>query len=227
MQSVLVLDTSGAGLSMGLSLPDGRLLKCRRSRAQRQDQQLWPSLEDLLRRSGLKLQDLGGLAAVRGPGRFTGVRIGLAFSVVLGRCLGRPAVGLTGLEILAFEAAPGVAPGGRLLALISAERDEIFWQLFSFDQGRPRPDGEPRWSSFAELPKPDSSAALFLAGAPAEKASAAMAGSRVVVAQGPSLKALAALARQRLAALPKGSAGSDLVPLYLKPAKYELLGLGK
>ncbi|HXV75448.1 MAG TPA: tRNA (adenosine(37)-N6)-threonylcarbamoyltransferase complex dimerization subunit type 1 TsaB [Candidatus Polarisedimenticolaceae bacterium] len=66
---------------------------------------------------------LDGFVATRGPGSFTGVRIGLGIVRGLGLAADRPCAGVATLDSLA--AAFGPAEGERL-ALISAGRGEIF-----------------------------------------------------------------------------------------------------
>ena len=123
---LLVIDTTGPTLSLGLD--DGRRLRrASRTMPAKHDRHLWPLLDRLLARSGRSLTDIELVAAARGPGRFTGVRIGLAFATILAKSLGRPAVGPTTLEALAHAAGEGLPSGTRRAALTPAVRFCFTW----------------------------------------------------------------------------------------------------
>ena len=54
---------------------------------------IMPSLDDLLAKTGLMPQELGGLTVALGPGSFTGIRIGLSIIKGLSESLDIPVVG--------------------------------------------------------------------------------------------------------------------------------------
>ena len=69
---------------------------------------LLPMVEDLLKNTETKLADVDAVAVARGPGSFTGIRIGVA--AVKGLCWGaqKPAIGVSTLAAMAWN---GVAAG--------------------------------------------------------------------------------------------------------------------
>jgi len=68
-----------------------------------QAEHLIPMIEDLLLRNNLTLKDIERIATTRGPGSFTGVRIGLATARTLGLALSVPVLGFSTLEVLLNE----------------------------------------------------------------------------------------------------------------------------
>ena len=97
---LLAVDTST--LTMGLALYDG---------AQVIAESLWqtkthhtielaPAVDDLLKRCGVKPVDLTVLACALGPGSFTSLRIGLAFTKGLALSLKVPLLGIPTLDFL-------------------------------------------------------------------------------------------------------------------------------
>ncbi len=90
----------------------------------------------LLSFGGYTMEDLGLIVFGRGPGTFTGVRIGLA--TVKGMALAQdiPVIGISSLEALAFSS--GIT--GTVAALIDARRRELFFCLYRVFQDR---DGWP------------------------------------------------------------------------------------
>jgi tRNA threonylcarbamoyladenosine biosynthesis protein TsaB len=106
----------------------------------RHAEELGPRLVELLGEAGLAAGDLQQLAVDVGPGRFTGLRVGLATVRGLAFALGIPVVAATSLEILAAGAigddgSVGAGPGDSVTAVIDARRQEVFQQTFA--AGRP------------------------------------------------------------------------------------------
>ncbi|GFK92886.1 tRNA threonylcarbamoyladenosine biosynthesis protein TsaB [Fundidesulfovibrio magnetotacticus] len=91
----------------------------------RMNELLAPAAMELLdRRSGATLQ---GVACVRGPGSFTGVRLGLAFAT--GLCLARtlPMAGLDHLPLLALRAPRGY---GEVHVVTHSRTGQVYHQAF-------------------------------------------------------------------------------------------------
>ena len=96
---ILALDSATAGVSLAL-WRDGAVLASDAADAGRSDA-LPAAVAALMARAGLGLAALDRLAVTIGPGRFTGLRAGLAFMRGLALALDRPLIGLTTLEALA------------------------------------------------------------------------------------------------------------------------------
>ncbi|MEM9133890.1 MAG: tRNA (adenosine(37)-N6)-threonylcarbamoyltransferase complex dimerization subunit type 1 TsaB [Actinomycetota bacterium] len=94
----------------------------------RHSEELTPLVQAALADAGAAVGDLELLAADIGPGRFTGLRVGLATVRTLALAAELPVVGLTSREVLA--AAEQERP---LLAVIDARRAEVFQQRFDAD----------------------------------------------------------------------------------------------
>lgn len=87
---------------------------------------LYTHLERLLAKHGWKAKELDCLAATSGPGSFTGVRVGLAAVKGLGEALGKPVVGVSNLQAIAwFGRAPLRA------TVLDARRGEVYGAVYS------------------------------------------------------------------------------------------------
>jgi len=193
--NLLAVDAAGETLSVALRA-GGRVLTA--SRKGKHDETLLPAAESLLRRASVSWKDLDAVAAATGPGRFTGIRIGLSFAAAAGFQLGVPALGVSRLEALALR-----SDGERVLAALPGWKGEVYHQEFCRYRGRfLRAAGEPaiapaeRWE--------------------AERAAAERRGLTVAHAEADARDLLAA-AEALLAAKRK----APLEPFYLKPAGYE------
>ncbi len=87
---------------------------------------LMPAVEEMLRGLALGPEDIEAVAVSRGPGGFTGLRIGIVTAVMWARARGVPLLGVGTLEALA-----AAADAGRLvLPLLDAHRGEVAGALY-------------------------------------------------------------------------------------------------
>ncbi len=97
-----------------------------------QSEALVPLIQDAIKDSGFGFDDIDLIVTTRGPGAFTGLRIGLSTAKSLALALDIPLVGLTTLEILArqYLAEKDLTKGQALAALIETKREDFYVQLF-------------------------------------------------------------------------------------------------
>lgn len=131
--SILAMDTAGAGCSAAL-WRNGRVIASRvevmrRGHAER----LVPMIEAVMAEASLAYGDLDCLAVTRGPGGFTGVRIGLATARALALACGCPLVGVSNFLVLAATARAEAPPDGSLAVVIDAKRHDLYVQAFAPD----------------------------------------------------------------------------------------------
>jgi tRNA threonylcarbamoyladenosine biosynthesis protein TsaB len=88
---------------------------------------LLPAVDEMLRSLGLTRDAVGGVAVSRGPGGFTGLRIGIATAAAWARSARIPLIGVDTLEGLALAAAGGA---GWILAALDAHRGEVAAALY-------------------------------------------------------------------------------------------------
>jgi tRNA threonylcarbamoyladenosine biosynthesis protein TsaB len=133
--AILVLDTSGLDLAAALVRPGrpGSSTLVHRSDAP-PSEKLRPVVLRLLEWEGISRSDLVGLAVVRGPGSFTGLRVGLSFGLGLAASLGLPTAGIGTLEALA-EAARAELGEGRVATFLSTGSRRREWYAARFRVG--------------------------------------------------------------------------------------------
>lgn len=114
---------------------------------------LLPALAALLERAGARLGDVSRVAALAGPGSFTGIRVGLATAWGFARSLRVPLETVGSLEALA-ETARGTGET-RVSAWLPAERGDVYAATYDLSGDRARLEGEERIvaaSAAASLP---------------------------------------------------------------------------
>lgn len=134
--NLLAVDTTGEPLSLALRAGE-KVYRFHKKLARPHDETLLPQIDKLLARAGVELKRLDAVAAASGPGRFTGIRIGMAYATVAAGALKIPALAVSRLEAAAWKVS------GRLIcAVVPGWRDEKFYQVF---RGR-APAAPPVWS---------------------------------------------------------------------------------
>jgi tRNA threonylcarbamoyl adenosine modification protein YeaZ len=126
------------------------------------NEKLLPSIDWLLTESGIERGAIDLFAVTRGPGSFTGVRIGLATIQGLALAIGRPVCAMSTHEAIALgEGTPPehpIASLERILVWDDAGRGEIY---LSFFEGR-RQIVAPRLATVAERDELARTAALVI-----------------------------------------------------------------
>lgn len=110
--------------------------------------ELSPGVNELLRRCGVRPNDLQALGVAVGPGSFTSLRIGLAMVKGMALALRIPVVGIPTLDALA-EAQP--VRDVQLVALLQAGRGRLAVVWYESSSGRWRSRGEPQVTTAEEL----------------------------------------------------------------------------
>jgi len=92
----------------------------------------------VIKHSGLNLSDLNGFAVTRGPGSFTGLRIGISSVKGFAAARGKPIAGVSSLDALASQ----VSFSPHLIcSLIDARRDEVYSSKYRYKDGNLKKEG--------------------------------------------------------------------------------------
>lgn len=140
--TALALDTGSPLVSVAVSV-DGEIVAERSTDARHSSSRLLKLIDDCLNRARIGPQALDVLVGVRGPGSFTGLRVGLATLQGMRMALGIQASTVTTFEVLAAVAD---RESRRVIACVDALRDE--WMIQMFESGSSvEPPQQPRlWS---------------------------------------------------------------------------------
>lgn len=126
--------TARVGVAVGRVGTDGSvtvLAEVTSADERRHAEDATPLMLEALKLAGVTVQDIGRLAVDVGPGRFTGLRVGLSTVRALAFALDLPVTGVSSLELLAAEQGPTVEVP--VAAIIDARRNEVFQQLYGPD----------------------------------------------------------------------------------------------
>ena len=131
---VLAFESSAKAASVALC-KDGQLLsQYSQCTALTHSRTLLPMAEDLLKNAELSLDAVDLFAVAHGPGSFTGIRIGVSTVKGLAWATGKPCVGVSTLEAMAWH---GLAAGGVICPVMDARRQQVYNALFRIVDGKP------------------------------------------------------------------------------------------
>jgi tRNA threonylcarbamoyladenosine biosynthesis protein TsaB len=148
MPMLLAIDTATRVISLALHNGSRIIAEASWETANHHTVELAPAVDDMLKRAGLKPEDLRVVAVALGPGSFTGLRIGLGLAKGLATALDIPLIGVPTLEILA---AAQPLFDGTLVALLQAGRGRICVQDFELVAEGWQPRNEPVIMSWDNL----------------------------------------------------------------------------
>ena len=128
--NLLALETSTEACSV--ALVHGEQIIARSEIAPRRHAELvLPMADALLAEAGLSRHALDCIAVGRGPGAFTGVRLGVSLAQGMALALNLPVVTVSSLLALALEAPPD--DEAAILAVIDARMGEVYAACFRYD----------------------------------------------------------------------------------------------
>lgn len=221
---LLAFDTSMQACSAAVlidSKPAGEVVAAHRFEAMSQGhaERLLPMIGEVLDEAGLDISDIDRIAVTRGPGSFTGVRIGVATARALALATGAEAIGESSLRVIAadyLEQSESLTAEAFAIA-IDARRGQVYFQLFAGLEPRSEPLALSPCDAARLLPLGQRVTLLGSGGAlliEAAEASLRGALSLAPFRDGNPLPRAAALARL---ARHLPSATAPLSPLYLRP----------
>ncbi|HXD40374.1 MAG TPA: tRNA (adenosine(37)-N6)-threonylcarbamoyltransferase complex dimerization subunit type 1 TsaB [Ramlibacter sp.] len=141
--NLLAFDTSTEAMSVavrrGGSSPE--LLVHEAAGGSQASTALIPAILDLLGRAGLRLGQLDAIVFGRGPGSFTGLRT--ACSVAQGLAFGADVPVLAADTLMAVAEEARYREGAtRVVAVLDARMDEVYWANYAYEAGCWRQQGE-------------------------------------------------------------------------------------
>lgn len=94
--------------------------------ARNHSEKIMPVIEEAFSKTNLKLTDMDLIVCDKGPGSFTGIRIGVGTVLAFQDSLNIPCIGISSLESLAYN----VENSGIICSLIDAKNNNVYFGLF-------------------------------------------------------------------------------------------------
>jgi tRNA threonylcarbamoyladenosine biosynthesis protein TsaB len=138
---ILAVDSSSMSGSVALSHGSTPVAEVFLQVGKTHSEILLEQIDRLIAQAGWTAADLDLLAAVTGPGSFTGLRIGVATIKGLAQALNKPVVGVSSLQAVAMNLPLVHTP---VCAFLDARKKEVYAQLFNWQGDEPVPQEQAR-----------------------------------------------------------------------------------
>ncbi|MBP6556856.1 MAG: tRNA (adenosine(37)-N6)-threonylcarbamoyltransferase complex dimerization subunit type 1 TsaB [Flavobacterium sp.] len=134
MNYILNIETATKNCSVSLAL-NGETVLCKEIAEQGYShaEKLHVFIEEILKESGINLRELKAVAVSKGPGSYTGLRIGVSTAKGLCYALGIPLIAVDTLQVLAQKVA---VEKGVIVPMIDARRMEVYSAVFDNNHQR-------------------------------------------------------------------------------------------
>lgn len=149
MKTILAIETSCPFLNVALSTHKGKIVEAYSRMPLQHSENLIPLIDKLLKKERITADQIDAFAIDRGPGSFTGLRIG--FSLLKGFLAVRkkPCYGALSLDMIAANVE--LDEGSRLGVLIDARRDAIYSRFYRRQREEWIAEGRSKLLSLPEL----------------------------------------------------------------------------
>ncbi len=127
MKMQLAIDTSTNTASLALVQDDEVLAELTWRCGQNHSTQLLPNLSHLINQTKVSLQSASCIIVARGPGSYNGLRVGISTAKGLAYSLGIPIIGVSTLEVAAYQQAGRGLP---VCPIFGAGRGEIATAMY-------------------------------------------------------------------------------------------------
>jgi tRNA threonylcarbamoyladenosine biosynthesis protein TsaB len=125
---ILNIETATKNCSVSLA-KNGKTVLCREIAEQGYShaEKLHVFIEEILKETGITVQDLNAISVSKGPGSYTGLRIGVSTAKGLCYALEIPLISVDTLQVLAKKA---TVENGMIVPMIDARRMEVYSAVF-------------------------------------------------------------------------------------------------
>lgn len=130
---ILAVDSSGLVASVAVLEDDNLIAEYTVNYKKTHSQTLLPMLDEIIRMTDTDLNAIDAIAVAKGPGSFTGLRIGSATVKGLGFALDKPVIGIPTIEGLAMNL---YGTSALVCPLMDARRNQVYTGIYKFQQGR-------------------------------------------------------------------------------------------
>lgn len=130
--TILALDTATEACSVALQHHE-KLTALNEISPRSHTQRILPMIDELLNRVNIKINQVDFLVFGRGPGSFTGVRVGVSVAQGLAMGANLPVIAVSNLKAMAEEAYQKLG-AKKVIALIDARMNEVYFAQFEKEE---------------------------------------------------------------------------------------------
>lgn len=130
--TILAIDSSGLVASVAIMTEEAMLAEYTVNYKKTHSQTLLPMIDEIVTMLEIDLKNIDAIAIAKGPGSFTGLRIGSATAKGLGLALDKPIIEIPTLDALAYNV---FSLDSVICPLMDARRNQVYTGLYAFKEG--------------------------------------------------------------------------------------------
>lgn len=123
------IDSSGLVASVAIMEDSKLVAEYTVNNKKTHSQTLLPMLDEIVKSTGLEMNEIDAIAIAAGPGSFTGLRIGSATAKGLGLALKKPIVPVSTVEALAYNM---YGTDSLICPIMDARRNQVYTGIYEF-----------------------------------------------------------------------------------------------
>ncbi len=129
---ILAIDSSGMTASCAVATEDRVLAEFNVNNKKTHSQTLLPMIDTLKNILELNINDIDVIAVSKGPGSFTGLRIGSATAKGIALAIDKPIIEISSLEAMAYQI---FAADAVICPMMDARREQVYTGIFAYEDG--------------------------------------------------------------------------------------------
>ena len=130
---ILAVSTAEKECSMALLEENDPVCEEMWATKQTHSKRIMDMVSKIMDRAGLSVNELDGFVAAKGPGSFTGLRIGISTVKGLAYATGKPCAGISSLDGIAWQFSFSSLP---VCVMMDAQRGEVYHATYNFKNGK-------------------------------------------------------------------------------------------
>lgn len=133
MMIILGIDTSSMVATAAVMSQEKLLAEYIVNNKKNHSEKMMQVIDRVLQDSGISPEDLDAVAVAKGPGSFTGIRIGMACAEGIAHALGKPMIGVNTLDGLSYNL---MGESSFICPVVDAQRQELYASLYRWEDVR-------------------------------------------------------------------------------------------
>ena len=129
---ILSIDTASNICGVSILEDSNLICKLDQDTGRTHSENLMPMIQQAFKESNLTLKDIDLLVCDKGPGSFTGIRIGVATVKAFHDSLAIPCIGISSLESLAYS----IKKDGFIISIIDCKNDNCYFALYELKNSK-------------------------------------------------------------------------------------------
>ncbi|MDQ7112071.1 tRNA (adenosine(37)-N6)-threonylcarbamoyltransferase complex dimerization subunit type 1 TsaB [Staphylococcus simulans] len=131
----LLLDTSNKPMSLAVMQDENILVEHTTNIKRNHSVQLMPAIQKIIEEAGITKRDINAIIVAKGPGSYTGLRIGVTTAKTLAYALNTELYGVSSLEALAATL-PDTQTEQLIVPVFDARREAVYTGVYQYQEGQ-------------------------------------------------------------------------------------------